>query len=113
AGKFSVDTATCQFPPIVNDVFASLETLIGSRTLLSEVPVELPAVVADEKRVAQVLTNLLANAIKFTPADGAITVRTKIADGFLLTEVADTGVGISAEDIPKIFRVFVQVDMTN
>jgi signal transduction histidine kinase len=64
-------------------------------------------------RVVQVLNNLLGNAIKFTPEGGRVVVRTSAEAGFLRCEVADTGVGIAAEDQPKLFQRFSQLDMSN
>lgn len=63
---------------------------------------------ADEARIEQILSNLLANAIKFTPAGGRIAVRTRRLDGYAVLEVSDTGIGLSAELTPRIFDLFVQ-----
>ncbi len=64
----------------------------------------------DRRRVAQVLINLLANAVKFTPAGGHVTVRTSCdIDGFAIS-VSDTGIGIAPEDIPKALDRFGQVE---
>ncbi len=57
----------------------------------------------DPKLIDQVLTNLLANAIKFSPNDGRIAVRTSLDDGVARIEVEDCGVGIDADDLPKLF----------
>lgn len=66
---------------------------------------------ADPARLQQVLWNLIKNAIKFTPAGGSITVSTRNdAEGRLILSVADTGVGISAEALPHIFKAFEQGD---
>ncbi|MFK8112086.1 MAG: PAS domain-containing protein [Rubripirellula sp.] len=81
------------------------------------VPSELPALVADEKRIRQVLINLLTNAVKFTPADGAITLEVEplpqaessSADTLRLS-VTDTGIGIEPDMVDSVFDPFVQVD---
>ena len=54
-------------------------------------------------------TNLLGNAIKFTPQQGRITVEAKLSDGAIEVSVTDTGLGIAKEDIPKLFNKFQQV----
>src|SRR5207245_136218 len=80
-------------------------------TLVSEVGPDLPLVYVDRTRIRQVLINLLNNAARFTSVGGA-TVRARITDGNLLMQVADTGIGIAPEDIPKAFEEFRQLDGT-
>jgi signal transduction histidine kinase len=64
---------------------------------------------ADERKVKQVLLNLLSNALKFTPEGGRIDVRADVRDGMAEISVADTGVGIAAEDQQAVFEEFRQV----
>lgn len=78
--------------------------------LVVDVPEGLPAVRADRSRVEQVLLNLIHNAIKFTPAGGVITVRAQVVDGVLRVSVRDTGVGISEQELPRIFERFYKED---
>ena len=63
---------------------------------------------ADETRLEQILTNLLGNAVKFTPAGGRVTVSIAARDGEAVLSVADTGAGIPADLLPRIFDLFVQ-----
>ncbi len=67
---------------------------------------------ADERRLTQILVNLLSNAVKFTPDGGAVTlsVTGHARRGVLELAVADTGVGITAEDLPRLFQRFSQLD---
>jgi len=65
---------------------------------------------ADRSKVKQVLYNLLSNAVKFTPAPGTITVSVKDSSEQLTVSVEDTGIGMKAEDLPKLFREFEQID---
>ena len=68
---------------------------------------------ADEEKVRQILLNLLGNAVKFTPAGGRIIVTAEaVRDGTVGVKVRDTGVGIPAEKIERIFDAFMQVDGT-
>ncbi|MFH2204611.1 MAG: HAMP domain-containing sensor histidine kinase [Elusimicrobiota bacterium] len=73
-----------------------------------------PEVTADPRRVVQALTNLLTNAIKYTPAGGTVEIRVRRGRrdeaGFVLFTVRDTGCGIAAEDLPRVFRYFAQGD---
>jgi signal transduction histidine kinase len=74
-----------------------------------EFAMDLPEVIADEDRIGQVFTNLIGNAIKFTPRNGSITVGAEIENPkFVKAYVKDTGPGIPKEDLGKIFRQFEQ-----
>jgi signal transduction histidine kinase len=66
-------------------------------------------VVADERKVKQVLLNLLSNAVKFTPEGGRVGLTAMAADGVLTIAVSDTGIGIAPEDQAAIFEEFRQV----
>ena len=63
----------------------------------------------DERKFKQVLLNLLTNAVKFTPPGGAVELRAKVENGWLIVAVRDTGIGISAEERAAIFKEFHQV----
>jgi len=75
-----------------------------------EIPPKLPRVLADWSRVGEVFENLLANAIKFSPGGGTITVRVREESDCLRAEVLDTGIGIPKEKLSLIFERFYQVD---
>jgi two-component system sensor histidine kinase BaeS len=79
-------------------------------TLKQEIAPNLPAVMLDEKRIGQVISNLLANSIRYTPAGGTITVGAKAHDTEVTLWVRDTGAGIPAEDLPYIFDRLYRVD---
>tara|TARA_B100000676_G_scaffold302105_1_gene350417 strand:+ start:99770 stop:101548 length:1779 start_codon:yes stop_codon:yes gene_type:complete len=74
---------------------------------------ELPPIFADEKKLKQILINLLSNALKFTGPSGQVTLTTWYSDtGGYVFQVEDTGIGIALEDIPKALGLFGQVDST-
>jgi signal transduction histidine kinase len=70
----------------------------------------MPPIAGDGDRLAQVLTNLISNAISYTPGGGSVNVRTYANNGGVEVSVQDTGVGISAKELPLIFERFYQVD---
>src|SRR6185503_5323871 len=72
--------------------------------LTKEVRGGIPTVICDRERILQVLSNLVGNAIKFTPENGTIAVRAEPAEGHVLVSVADTGPGIPDEYVPHIFE---------
>jgi signal transduction histidine kinase len=78
-------------------------------SLRTEVPVTLPAR-ADPDRLAQVLANLLSNAVRYTPPGGSITVRAERRPDDLLVSVANTGEGIPPEDLDRVFERFYRVE---
>jgi len=80
--------------------------------LYDEIPDELPLVLGDRQRLGQVFDNLLQNALKFSNAGGRITVRMYQEGPFIRSEVEDTGIGIAADQLSRIFDRFYQVDGT-
>ena len=80
-------------------------------TLEIEIADDPPPLRADARKLKQVLLNLLANAVKFTPEGGTVTTRVWCSggDGYVF-QVADSGVGIAPDDIPKVLAAFGQVD---
>jgi histidine kinase len=75
-----------------------------------DLPAGLPAVLADEDRIGQVLMNLLGNALQYTPAGRAVRVRARQAEAEVQVEIQDDGIGIPAEHLEHIFTRFYRVD---
>jgi PAS domain S-box-containing protein len=116
SGGLTVDPRPEEVATVVNDAVEMLRPLASSSSLQLEaaVPDGLPRVMADPARVQQVLSNLVGNAIKFTPAGGSITVRAEMpADGEVCLAVTDTGTGIPNEELPHIFGRFWQGKRTD
>jgi len=114
AGKIELRRAPVDLAGTIETVARSLRPLIQSKRqrLTLELGDPLPAVWADGDRVAQILTNLIANAHQYTPVEGTITVSARGQDGFVNVEVRDTGIGLSAEEQARLFTRFFRAGGT-
>ena len=111
AGQLALSLADYSMKELVQTVFAAVESLAAEKKLALKVDVaaDLPRGRGDERRLSQVLLNLVGNALKFTEA-GEVRVKAGLKDGDFIVSVADTGPGISASDQERIFEAFQQVD---
>ena len=87
-----------------------IQTQRKGLTITVDCPDNLPAVLVDPTRMEQVLVNLIHNAIKFTPEGGSITLQAENAAEKVQFSIQDTGIGITAEDLPRIFEKFFKSD---
>jgi signal transduction histidine kinase len=111
AGKFEMRPETVALHDLVEECIESSMPLVRDKRLKVErdIPVELPEIYADRTRIKQVLLNLLSNAIKFTSA-GRVLVQVRAEAEALHISVADTGIGISAADLQRLFEPFQRLD---
>jgi signal transduction histidine kinase len=112
AGTLSLKVEPVDYRAVVEEVVRTLEPLAAPKKLTLTPDLTGAMLEADTARVIQVLTNLIDNAIKFTPDGGTIRVSTSVVGENVLTEIEDTGPGIAATDIPKLFQRFHQLDMS-
>jgi len=77
-----------------------------------DVPPEMPPIEGDARRLHQVLTNVVSNAVKFTPAGGSVSILCTVSEQAVTIEVRDTGIGIAPEFLPHVFERFRQADST-
>ena len=101
--------------PLADGVAAGLETVAAFAqeqgvTVATEPPAEPQVVLGVRDRLVQVIVNLVSNAIKFSPRGGRVTVRWWSENGFAVTEVADQGPGIPADQLQAVFEPFRQLD---
>ena len=100
----------------VTDLIESCVRMVARRAAAQEINLvrviapDVAGVRGDERRLRQVVLNLLTNSVKFTPAGGSIAVRASIEFDRLIIEVRDTGVGISESDLPMVLEPFGQVN---
>jgi signal transduction histidine kinase len=137
AGKFTLALQSLAVSAVLKDVLVIARGLANrkSQQIVTEVPDDLPPILADAVRLKQILFNLLSNAVKFTPEQGTVTVRARAVRAespggedereaaspppivsesphYLELQVADTGAGIRAEDLPRLFTEFTQLETT-
>ncbi len=114
-----IDNARFDLQPTNVAVSSLLEELVESMSadfsaknqqVTIDVSTELPTIYVDRIRIGQVFTNLLSNALRYTPEGGAITVRAASDDQNLIVTVKDNGVGISREDQSKLFERFARIN---
>jgi histidine kinase len=112
AGLLRVTPAPIALRPLVERVSAQLLPQFVSQDLKLElrIPTALPTVYADPDRVEQILINLLANALQYTPSGGEVAVTISAQDFYEEVCVRDTGIGIPAEHLPHVFERFYRVD---
>lgn len=96
---------------VISRAVVDLEPLAGKKKikLQTDISNTLPELLGDENKIHSMLTNLVNNAIKFTPDEGRITVSAKLINDDLVIKVADNGMGIPREDLTKIFGRFYRV----
>lgn len=93
---------------LVNKSMADVQGMAEAKgvRLESKIPANTPLVLGIQSRLLQVMNNLLSNAVKFTPSGGVVTIETEETKNYMLTKVSDTGIGISEDDLPRIFDDF-------
>lgn len=108
SGRLKLEPRWLDLSSLVDEIIKTLRPKLDEKghQLICELTAGLPEVFADPTRVSQVLTNLLTNAIKYTPSGGSIWVRVRRENGMIRLEVQDSGIGIAPEDQKRLFEQF-------
>jgi len=111
AGRLSMKTAAIDMGQLAAAVGQRLSVVAREKGITFDVEAaSMPAIAGDGDRLVQVLTNLVSNAIKYTPEGGRVWLKTQVNNGGVEVIVRDTGIGIPPKDLPRVFERFYQVD---
>ncbi len=114
AGKMNLNVETMEINELVQQVIRIVRGRAeenGQKLIYK--PVETREIEADPRQVKQVLLNLITNAIKFTPEGGVVSVDVSVKSAGIIVQVADTGIGIAADDLARLAKPFEQVENEN
>ncbi len=108
AGSLKLHVNDVRLDQLLTELRAAFEHQAAEKslTLVFDLPPKLPVIRGDRDKIMQTLHNLLANAMKYTPAGGTVTVRLEAGEETLRIQVADTGIGIAPEDASRVFERF-------
>ena len=112
-GKMELNDALVDLRSVISGSVGMVRTRADETAirLIAELPSELPLLYADERKLKQILLNLISNALKFTPNGGTVSVAVvEEIGGDLIVTVSDTGIGIAQDEIERVFEPFVQLD---
>lgn len=111
-GKLSIERRPHQIHDSLRDALTTVEEDIRQRQIIlkQNLASESPVVLGDGVRLQQVFWNVLKNAVKFTPMRGTITVTTRVTADRTLITITDSGIGLTADELPRIFETFAQGD---
>lgn len=109
-GRLRLESAPVQVADVVDAAVQVIQPAAAAKGVVLQVDADsrVPAVTGDATRLQQVIWNLLVNAVKFTPADGRVTVKVTADPDEVVLEVSDTGCGIDAAFLPHVFEMFRQ-----
>ena len=111
AGKMKFNMEEIQLEDVIEDVIKDAESFAKEKNIVINQRLGyLPSIEGDKERLTQVFTNLITNAIKFTPKNGKISIDAERRGYRTIISVKDTGIGIPKKDLNRIFDKFYQVD---
>lgn len=113
SGRVEMNMAKCKFSKVIETVHDLLTPQMREKNIqwFADIDPKIPEMILDISQVERIFINLIGNAIKFTPVNGTISVKAVLDDNqMVLTQVKDTGIGISEEDMAKLFNEFFKVE---
>lgn len=106
AGELRIDLEPVVVSQIANRVIDRISIQTDDHRFVLMFPADFPVIEADAQRIEQVLTNLIDNAVKYSPDGGLVVVRGEVQPGEAIISVVDQGIGIAPEDLNKLFERF-------
>jgi len=112
SGRVEMTIKPCNIANLIENVHDLLTPQMKDKNIqwVTQIKNSIPEIPIDIRQIERVFINLVSNAIKFTPEQGTITIKTQGEDGLASFEISDTGIGISQEDIIKLFDEFYRVE---
>lgn len=111
-GSFEIHRGRCDLAELARSVVEEQRSATRRHRILLESEVEVLCGPWDRDRLAQVLSNLVRNAVNYSPAGGDVTVRVAVLEGQARVSVSDQGVGIALEDLPRLFKPYSRLERT-
>jgi len=108
AGNITVEVSEFKLRPIVDEAVSMLRVSLSEKNLDLKVNMQDIVIKSDRRRIFQCIVNLISNAIKYTEK-GSVEITVKVINNNVNISIADTGIGIKTEDIPKLFAPFVRL----
>lgn len=108
-GQLSLNLQPVQLDCYLANLLARMKESIAIERITSDIPPDLPPVLADYDRLERILLNLLSNALKYSPPESTVLVRALRVDGEVVLSITDFGQGIPADDLPHLFERFYRV----
>ena len=110
SGKFHLDYSMFYLSDIVNSVVSVFKPKAANINIFTDFQNDLPLIEADKDKIREILVNLIANSIKFSPMGGTISISVEKVKNLLLCSISDTGIGIPKDKINHLFEKFFRVD---
>lgn len=106
SGTLPLDLSPVELDGLLFEVFQQMHVIAGEKINLKLLEIDQAKINADRDRIKQVFLNLIGNAIQYTPAGGTVEIRMKREEECAMVSISDSGPGIPAEDLPRIFERF-------